>query len=222
MAPLLLSVILVAYLQHSAASDCGTQRLAPCSPGTLQPCVGSLISNALWTLVLLNWWTVHCAAPKWHNGAKGFKEGTIVEEREALLDSFSQLPLASFVCTLEIWQLGPSQWSQSWAWHQVAFLTNLCKNLPCWHFSCCSTWHRVSNLPEAKAVTSSRWCHHKVGAGSLISNGLWICLLPNMARRPAEVGQKKWQQGVHFKEPGHLMLLAGQVARKQNQLGNLW
>ena len=42
-----------------------------------------------------------------------------------------------------------------------------------------------------------------------------------MAKRPAEVGQKKPQQGVHFKEPERLMLLSEQVARKQNQLGNL-
>ena len=43
-----------------------------------------------------------------------------------------------------------------------------------------------------------------------------------MAKRPAEVGQKKRQQGVHFKEPGRLMLLAaGQLAGKQKQLGNL-
>ena len=79
-------------------------------------------------------------------------------------------------------------------------------------------------LGVVELVTRSFRCpkHNRLkAAGSLISNCLLICLLPIMAKRPAEVGQKKRQQGVHFKEPKRLMLLAEQVAWKQNQLGYL-
>ena len=80
----------------------------------------------------------------------------------------------------------------------------------------------LQNIKAGRTTRHQMEFRFSLGGTKAFSTYLSIRLLPNMAKCPAEVGQKKRQQGVHFKEPGHLMLLAGQVAWKQNQLGYPW